>query len=226
MAASPKSAISIIETEAHIRAGVASLRRRCPHMRRVHDLVGDPPLRRHTAGFQGLARIIVGQQVSAASANAIWQRTAAAVTPFRPQRLLELDDDSLRAAGLSRPKVRTLRALAGALAEGRLDLDPLGRASDEEVRAQLTSISGIGPWTADIYLMFCLGRPDSWAAGDLALQLATWRALKLRAKPDARRLETIAERWRPWRGVAARLLWAYYTTEAETRSGTRRGAKT
>jgi DNA-3-methyladenine glycosylase II len=137
-----------------------------------------------------------------------------------------MDDDGLRAAGLSRPKVRTLRALSEALVEGRLVLEPLQHADDEEVRAALTSINGIGPWTADIYLMFCLGRTDSWASGDLALQLAAWRALKLKVKPDARRLETIAERWRPWRGVAARLLWAFYAAEAQARSAARSGEKT
>jgi DNA-3-methyladenine glycosylase II len=226
MAPSPKSVNTTIETDADIRAGVTSLRRRCPHMRRIHDRVGDPPLRRHTAGFEGLARIIVGQQVSAASADAIWRRTAAAIVPFQPERLLDMDDDGLRAAGLSRPKVRTLRALSEALVEGRLVLEPLQHADDEQVRAALTSINGIGPWTADIYLMFCLGRTDSWASGDLALQLAAWRALKLKVKPDARRLETIAERWRPWRGVAARLLWAFYAAEAQAWSAARSGEKT
>jgi DNA-3-methyladenine glycosylase II len=178
-------------------------------MRHVHDVAGAPPLRRRAAGFEGLARIIVGQQLSVASASAIWERTAALCRPFEPGALLALGDAELAGAGLSRPKVRTLRAIAGACRNG-LDLARLAEAAEEEVHAALTGVSGIGPWTADIYIMFCLGRADAWAPGDLALQIATQRALGLAERPGAREMAEIAERWRPWRGVAARLLWAYY----------------
>ncbi len=199
----------IIASEEDIRAGVKALRRKCPTMRHVHDTAGDPPLRRRPAGFEGLARVIVGQQVSIASAAAIWERTAAACQPFEPATLLRLTDRRLAAAGLSRPKIRTLRAIATACRDG-LDLTALERASDEEVHAALTAVVGIGPWTADIYIMFCLGRADGWAPGDLALQVAMQRAFAFAERPGKDDMMTLAERWRPWRGVAARLLWAYY----------------
>lgn len=208
----PASRCTTIETTEDIRRGVAALARKCPDLRRVHRMTGDPPLRRHAAGFEGLARIVVSQQVSAASAAAIWQRTVLAVQPFSPQRVRALREEDLGAAGLSRPKVRTLKAVAEAIASGELDLDALSSARDDEIRAALTAIHGIGPWTADIYLMFCLGRADSWAGGDLALQLAVQSVLGLEARPDAAELEAIAVRWRPWRAVAARMLWAYHAT--------------
>jgi DNA-3-methyladenine glycosylase II len=178
-------------------------------MRLVHDTAGDPPLRRRPAGFEGLARVIVGQQLSVASAAAIWERTAALCRPFDPGAMLALQDEQLAAAGLSRPKIRTLRAIAEACSNG-LDLARLESAADADIHASLTQVVGIGPWTADVYIMFCLGRADAWAPGDLALQIAAQRALALDERPGAEALAEIAERWRPWRGVAARLLWAYY----------------
>ena len=207
----------IIETEGDIRDGVRALRRKCAIMRRVHDAAGDPPLRRRPAGFEGLARIIVGQQLSVASASAIWARTEQACRPFEPAVLLALKDGHLAAAGLSRPKIRTLRAIATTCANG-LDLTRLEHASDQEVHAALTEVTGIGPWTADVYIMFCLGRADGWAPGDLALQIAAQHALELGERPDKDQMMELAERWRPWRGVAARLLWAYYAVVKEKRT--------
>ena len=199
----------IIETDGDVRDGVRALRRKCAIMRRLHDMAGHPPLRRRPAGFEGLARIIVGQQLSVASATAIWDRTASACDPFQPGVLLSLPDQQLASAGLSRSKIRTLRAVAEACNSG-LDLVALADAEDEEVHAALTRVVGIGPWTADVYIMFCLGRADGWAPGDLALQIAAQHALELDERPNKDQLMNIAERWRPWRGVAARLLWAYY----------------
>lgn len=199
-----------IETEDDIRVGVRALRRKCPHLRRVHDVTGDPPLRRRQAGLEGLARIVVGQQLSTASANAIWGRFRGLIEPFDAKTLLAAREEKLRGAGLSGPKIRTLRAVAAAVAEGRLDLESLIEAEDEAVHAALTAVTGLGPWTADIFLMFCLGRRDAFAAGDLALQVAAAGALGIAQRPSPRELVEIAERWRPWRGVAARLLWAYY----------------
>jgi DNA-3-methyladenine glycosylase II len=199
----------LIEADDDLREGVRALRRKCEVMRRVHDVAGHPPLRRRPGGFEGLARIIVGQQVSVASAEAIWGRTLQAVQPFEPQVLLALKDRSLVAAGLSGAKIRTLRAVATAAAD-RLDLAHLDHLSDEEVRAALMAVSGIGPWTADVYLLFCLGHPDAWPAGDLALQEGARLAFGLPERPNARETGALAEPWRPWRGVAARLLWAYY----------------
>jgi len=199
----------IIATDDDVREGVRALRRKCAIMRHVHDTAGHPPLRRRPAGFEGLARIIVGQQVSVASATAIWTRTAEVCRPFEPGVVLALNDPQLAAAGLSRPKIRTLRAIADACTNG-LDLAGLDCASEEQVHAALTEVVGIGPWTADVYIMFCLGRADGWAPGDLALQIAAQRAMGLDLRPGADALKEIGERWRPWRGVAARLLWAYY----------------
>jgi DNA-3-methyladenine glycosylase II len=202
-------AAHIILSDEAMRKGIRALRRACPHMRLVHDHAGDPPVRHHTPGFEGLARIVVGQQLSLASAQAIWGRVQLAVRPMTPQALLALDDEALRAAGLSKGKVKTLRALSAAL-DGGLDLDALAAASEVEVHDALTALPGIGPWTADIYLLFCLGRADAFAAGDLALQIAARAAMSLDVRPSREELFDIAERWRPWRGVAAHLLWAYY----------------
>lgn len=199
----------IILSDDEMRKGIRALRRKCPHMRLVHDHAGDPPLRQHAPGFEGLARIVVGQQLSLASAQAIWGRMLLAVRPMTPKAFLKLGDDQLRAIGLSTGKVKTLRAVSAAMLGG-LDLDKLGLAHETEVHEALTALPGIGPWSADIYLLFCLGRADAFAAGDLALQIAARAALGLEERPSRDELFDIAERWRPWRGVAAHLLWAYY----------------
>jgi DNA-3-methyladenine glycosylase II len=200
-----------------VLAGVRALRRKCAIMRHVHDTAGDPPLRLRPAGFEGLARIIVGQQLSVASATAIWDRTAQVCSPFRPDVMLSLTDKQLTAAGLSRSKVRTLRAIAEACGNG-MDLVALAGLEEEAVHTALTAVIGIGPWTADVYIMFCLGRADAWAPGDLALQIAAQRALGLAERPTTEELRQIGDRWRPWRGVAARLLWAYYAALKQQKS--------
>lgn len=210
-----KSRVATLESARDIRAGAMALRRLCPVMRRVHDTIGDPALRRHPAGFEGLARIVVGQQLSTASAAAIWQRTARAVDPFDAETLLALDDAALRAAGLSQGKMRTLRATASAIQSGALVLD--ADVPDTELFDALIGVSGIGPWTANIYLLFCLGRTDGFASGDLALQAAAQRAFGLETRPSSLALTALAERWRPWRGVAAHLLWAFYAHERVSR---------
>jgi len=198
----------ILDTE-QMRAGVRALRKTCEHMRKVHDLTGDPAVRRHNTGFEGLARIVVGQQLSLASAEAIWGRLERAVRPMTPRKFLALSDDQLRAAGLSKGKVKTLRGISEAIIRG-LDLKRLANAPEEEAHATLTALPGIGPWSADIYLLFCLGRADAFAPGDLALQITARAALGLDERPSQDELLAIAERWRPWRGVAAHLLWDYY----------------
>jgi DNA-3-methyladenine glycosylase II len=207
----------IIVTDDDVRDGVRALRRKCAIMRRVYDVAGHPPLRRRPAGFEGLARIVVGQQLSVASASAIWERTAAVCVPFEPKILLALQDKHLVGVGLSRGKVRTLRAIAAACSDG-LDLTRLEHASEEEIHAALTEVTGIGPWTADIFILFCLGRADGWAPGDLALQVAAQRAFELAERPGKEEMLELAERWRPWRGVAARLLWAYYAALKQQRT--------
>ena len=210
---------SLIETEADVTAGIKALRRKCAIIRRLHDATGAPPLRRRPAGFEGLARIIVGQQLSVASAAAIWGRTFDLVQPFDAATLLATSEAALRGAGLSRGKVKTLTATAREVSEAGLDLERLDHHSDEELHAALTRISGVGPWTADVFLMFCLGRADSFAPGDLALQVAAQMAMDLDERPSPKELAEIAERWRPWRSVAARLLWAYYKVVKDAKSG-------
>lgn len=208
----------VIVHEGDIRDGINALCRTCDVMRRLHDLAGDPPLRRNQPGFAGLARIIVGQQVSVASADAIWKRFEAIAQPMSARVVAKMSDDDFRAAGLSRPKIKTMRAVANAVADG-LDLEALAVIDEANAREQLLAISGIGPWTADIYLMFCAGRADVFAPGDLALQIAAQMALDLDERPDAKALAAIAERWAPWRGVAARMLWAYYRVARQAKSG-------
>jgi DNA-3-methyladenine glycosylase II len=207
-----------IGTEADIKEGLAALTSVCPHLARVHALAGHPPLRKRPKGFEGLARVIVGQQLSVASAEAIWNRVQAVVQPFQPATLLATPDKTLRKAGLSRGKIATLRVIAGAIGSGKLKLDALSRAPEEKIHAELTALKGIGPWTADIYIMFSLARADAWSPGDLALQHAVKDALLLAERPSLVQMNEVAEAWRPWRGVAARLLWSYYALRRKSSS--------
>jgi DNA-3-methyladenine glycosylase II len=213
-----KTLARIITEDADVISGTLALRKVCKHMRKAHDLAGHPPLRRRAAGFEGLARIVVAQQVSVASANAIWARFEAVAQPMTAGTVILLSDDALRSAGLSRPKIKTLRAVSDAVVRG-LDLENLDSLSDADVHAALTAVSGIGPWTADIFLLFNLGRADAFAHGDLALQVAVQMLMDLDERPKANELLAIAERWRPWRGVAARLLWAYYAAAKVQKGG-------
>ncbi|WP_413990225.1 DNA-3-methyladenine glycosylase family protein [Labrys okinawensis] len=199
----------IIRSRAEIDAGVEALRSLDPRLAAMHDLVGEPPLRLYPTGLEGLAWIIVSQQVSVASARAIWARTKAVFAPLTAERLIAAQDEDFRAGGLSMPKIRTLRTVARALADG-FDLEGLAELDADKAHAELVKLKGIGPWTADIYLMFCLGHADAFASGDLALQEAAKLLLGLEERPNTAELSAIAETWRPWRAVAARLLFAYY----------------
>ncbi|MGA2793822.1 MAG: DNA-3-methyladenine glycosylase 2 family protein [Roseiarcus sp.] len=201
----------LIDCESALEEAVARLIALDPEIvGKLIEIGGAPPLRRQEPGFVGMARIIISQQLSTASANAIFKRLEAAVAPLDAQGLIAADDEKLRACGLSTAKIRALRALAQAVARDGLDLTGLGALGAGQAHQALVAIKGVGPWTADIFLLFCLGHPDSFPAGDLALQEAARLALGLKERPNARRLEEIAERWRPLRGVAARMLWAYY----------------
>lgn len=195
----------IIETDADIAEGTEWLIAREPRFAEVLDSTGPPPLRRWGQGFAPLLRIITGQQVSTESAAAIWARIEAAGLT-EPAPIRAASDDALKAVGLSRPKIRYARALA----EAGIDFDALCGLSDVEVVKCLTAVPGIGLWTAEIYAMFCLGRADMLAAGDLALQVAAGDLFGLDARPNDKVLRALAENWSPWRGVAARILWAYY----------------
>jgi DNA-3-methyladenine glycosylase II len=170
---------------------------------------GATPLRLQEPGFAGLIRIVVGQQVSTASANAIFKRVETILAPLSAETVLAADEATLRSCGLSAAKMRAFRAVAQAVQDG-LDLTGLGALAAEEAHRRLVAVKGIGPWTADVFLLFSLGHPDAFPSGDIALQEAAKIALGLKKRPDARALEEIAERWRPLRGIAARMLWAYY----------------
>ena len=199
-----------IRTEADLKAAVARLVALDPRIAEMIALAGPPPLRRRPAGFAGLAAIVCSQQLSTQSAAAIWSRLESAFDPFDYRTVLAARTPRFKRAGLSAPKIRTFRAAARAMREGAIDLGTLGNLPADDAHAALVAIKGIGPWTADIYLLFCIGHADAFPVGDLALQEATRILLRKRKRPTARQLAKIAECWRPYRGVAAFVLWSYY----------------
>lgn len=208
----------ILDSEAVLNEGVRALKRKDPVMKRIIAEGATPPLRKRDPGFEGLAGIIVSQQLSVASAGAIWGRFKARFDPLTPDAVLAASDEDLRAPGLSAPKIRTLRTIGAAVTDGALPLDRLHDLPADEAHAAMTAVKGIGPWTADIYLLFCLGHPDAFPVGDLALQEAARIAYGLEARPSVKEFADLAERWRPWRGVASKVLWAYYRI-AKAREG-------
>jgi DNA-3-methyladenine glycosylase II len=195
----------IIETDADVVEGMVALSDLCPRMKTAYAQTGPLPLRRKPDGFAQLLNAIVGQQVSVASANAIWARLdcAAMVTS---DACAAASEDDLRALGLSRQKIKYTHALALA----GIDYDALRDMPSQDVIKTLTAVSGIGPWTAEVYAMFSLGRADVFAPGDLALQEAARVLYDLPERPKEKAFRMMAENWAPWRSVAARLLWAYY----------------
>ena len=199
-----------IATPDDIAEGLEALKRLDPRLRRVAAVAGPLPLRLSAPGFASLAGIVIAQQVSRASADAMSARLAALIDPLDAASVLAGGEAALRAAGLSRAKQATLLAVARAEAEDRLDLSRLAGAGAGEAMASLTALPGIGPWTAGVYLLFCAGHPDIFPARDVALQSAVGHALSISPRPAERALYGLAESWAPWRGVAARLFWAYY----------------
>jgi DNA-3-methyladenine glycosylase II len=199
-----------IRNEADIKAAVDALLVRDPRLKAVLAVAGEVPIRRREGGLEGLVRIIMGQQLSTASADAIWGRLRKAYEPFHHTVLRRARLPKLQRIGLSGAKIRTLRAIVEAVEKGAIDFDALVDMPADEAHATLTAVHGIGPWTADLYLLSCLGHPDAWPAGDLALQEAARLAFGLERRPTAKEMIPLAEPWRPWRAVAARLLWSYY----------------
>lgn len=171
---------------------------------------GPPPVWSRPPGFATLVLLVLEQQVSLASARAAFDRLEEAAGGVEPERVGALGDGALRAAGVSRQKARYLRALSSAVADGSLDLDRLAGLGDGEVRGELTAVPGIGPWTADVYLIACLGRPDIWPVGDRALQVGAAEVLGLDRVPAPADLALAGEPWRPHRSTAARILWHSY----------------
>ena len=205
----------LIRDSADLEAGAAHLMAVCPVWARELPALLPLPLRRWDEGFGAIRDAVVSQQISTHAANAISARMVAAGLADEAA-IAAADEDSLRAVGLSRPKIRYLRGIAVA----GIDWPGLRDLSDDEVIAQLTALPGIGRWTADIYLKFALGRADAFAAGDLALAEAARQLYDLPARPGPAALTQLAEPWRPWRSVAARALWAYYRV-AKGREGIR-----
>lgn len=191
-------------------AALDALAARDPDLARIRALAGPLPVRRRAPGFASLAAIMMQQQVSLASGAAIWRRLEAQLGAVTPDAVLRASDDELRGCGLSRPKLRYLRAAAAAIASGSLDLDGLAALDEAAAREALVQVPGIGRWTADIYLSFALGHADILPAHDLALQVAMQAAKGLPERPPPRLMDALAAPWAPYRGTAARLLWRYY----------------
>lgn len=196
-------------TDTGLAGALAALTGRDPDLRTVYERLGPPPSRREPPGFPSLVRILTAQQVSLASASAIWRRLNE-VLEVTPTAMAASSDTQFREAGFSRPKIRYIRALADHVLRGSLDIDGLAELPDVAVREALIKVPGIGNWTADIYLLFCLGRLDIWPAGDLAIQEAVRDLKGLETRPGETETRAIAEIWRPYRGAAAQLLWQHY----------------
>lgn len=180
---------------------------------RVHKAYGTPPLWDREPGFATLLYIILEQQVSLASAKACFDKLAAHVGNVTPHALLELNDVELKKIGFSRQKTAYARHLSEAILEERLDLENLHRLSDEDVKAELIKLKGVGEWTSDIYLLMALLRPDIMPKGDIALHAAYQKLAGLPSRPGSDEFVTMAEKWKPFRSVAARLLWHFYLSE-------------
>jgi DNA-3-methyladenine glycosylase II len=199
-----------LNTQADLEDAMQALLRQDPRLKPVFELTGMPALRRREPGFMGLAHIVTGQQLSTASAGAIWGRLTAAFDPFHPESLRKARAERLGRLGLSAAKIKTLKNIARELATERLNFDVLANEDADTAHNTLTALHGIGPWTADVYLLFCLGHGDAWPAGDIAIQEAVKIGLGLKARPSPKEMAPLGEPWRPLRGAAAHLWWSYY----------------
>ncbi len=199
-----------LHTEEDLQAGLVQLVSADPRLAPAAEKAGLFKLRRREGGYPGLCAIVCGQQLSVASAAAIRDRLFAAFDPFHHDAVVKARPDKLKRLGLSNNKIKAIKEIGKAVAANHIDLEAVGNMDADVAHEALVALHGVGPWTADIYLLFCLGHADAFPAGDLAVQEAARIALNLRKRPDAKRLTKIAEAWRPWRGVAAHLMWAYY----------------
>jgi DNA-3-methyladenine glycosylase II len=199
-----------LNTQDDLEEAIGALVKQDRRLKPVLERAGMPSLRRREPGFVGLAHIVCGQQLSTASASAIWERLSKAFDPFDHQAVRRARTDRLGRLGLSGAKIKTLKNLARELASGRINLDVLAEEDADAAHHTLTAIHGIGPWTADVYLLFCLGHGDAWPAGDLAVQEAIKIGLDLKTRPTPKEMAPIAEPWRPRGGAAAHLWWSFY----------------
>jgi DNA-3-methyladenine glycosylase II len=199
-----------LNSQADLEEAIHALLKLDPRLRPVFAVAGMPALRRREPGFAGLAHIVCGQQLSTASAAAIWARLSAAFDTFDHDAVRRARADRLGRLGLSAAKIKTLKNLAREIGAERLNLDVLAEEDADAAHHTLISLHGIGPWTADVYLLFCLGHGDAWPAGDLAVQEAVKIGLGLKTRPTPKQMIPLAEPWRPLRGAAAHLWWSYY----------------
>ena len=199
-----------LNTQADLEDAIHALLKQDPRLKPVFELTGMPALRRREPGFMGLAHIVTGQQLSTASAGAIWARLTAAFDPFHPESLRKARAERLGRLGLSAAKIKTLKNIARELAAERLNFDVLANEDADTAHNTLTALHGIGPWTADVYLLFCLGHGDAWPAGDIAIQEGVKVGLGLKTRPTPKEMAPLGEPWRPLRGAAAHLWWSYY----------------
>jgi DNA-3-methyladenine glycosylase II len=204
-------------TEDDMAEGLDALVAADPRLAPIRDVAGPVGLRYRPPGFEGVARIVVAQMLSVASADAIWRKLEAGIGPVTTDSYRAATPEQLRAAGLSGGKIRTLTAVADACAAG-LDLAALADEPPDEAVKALVALPGIGVWTAEIFLLFCARHADVFPAGDLALQVAAAEGLALPGRPKEKEMRVIAEAWAPWRGVAAKLFWAYYKAVREGRT--------
>lgn len=197
-------------TEVSLARAAKQLARRDQDLAGILKRHGPPPLWARRPGFATLVKIILEQQVSLASAAALFTRLKQHTVPFQPVRVLELGETHLKSLGLTRQKTSYCLHLAESIVNKRLRFSQLARMSDAEAKAALMEIKGVGAWSADVYLLMALRRPDVWPINDLALEIAFQKLKSLPHRPNANQLLQIAEAWRPYRSVAARMLWQYY----------------
>jgi DNA-3-methyladenine glycosylase II len=212
-------------TERALADAVRMLAGRDADLARVVREHGPPPLWPREPGFATLVLLILEQQVSLASARATFERLRKHVESVEPARLARFDEHDRISAGVTRQKAGYLRALAEAVADGTLNIERIADLPDAAAREHLTRIKGVGAWTSDVYLLMALRRPDVWPVGDLALATAAHAVKRLSDRPSRDQLEELGEAWRPWRAVAARILWHYYLSTARSRAMSTRGSR-
>jgi DNA-3-methyladenine glycosylase II len=220
MAAKASMAVAIDVTDPkQLSKAVKSLAKSCSIIASAHERVGVPEWRTRQGDYAGLARIIAYQQLSTKAAGTIWGRVEVLLGKVTPAAVLAADFDALRACGLSRPKIAHIRSIAEAVQSGALNLKRVAKASDEEAQAELVAVKGIGPWTADVYLMFSLGRWDVFPHADIGLSEAYRMISGERKRHPPKKFLKTGERWRPYRGVAAHMLWSYINAVREEQRG-------
>jgi DNA-3-methyladenine glycosylase II len=208
-----------VHDAAEMEAAVKALSKKCKAIRRAHKEIGVPPWRVRPPGYAELARIIAYQQLSTKAAGTIWGRVEVLLGKVTPKAVLAADEMELRACGMSRPKISHIRSIATAVEDGSLNFRRLARKSDDAAREELTAVSGIGPWTADVYLMFAMGRHDVFPHADIGLSESYKMLMQDEERASVKDFLQIGERWRPYRGVAAVMLWSYINHVRERQVG-------